>query len=80
MRVDYENECMKAVQECGFQVNKEELTRALTYDRNQYSNGYADGYRSCLEAVKCVLLNQGIDTGFIDGIVEQVKMRGDLYS
>ena len=27
----------------GFDVNKEELVKALAYDRNQYEKGYADG-------------------------------------
>lgn len=33
---------MKAVQSVGFDINKEELTKALKYDRNQYEKGYAD--------------------------------------
>lgn len=27
----------------GFDVNKDELTKALAYDRGQYEKGYADG-------------------------------------
>lgn len=42
MQMSYENECLKAVQNVGFDVNKEELTKALMYDREQYSKGYAD--------------------------------------
>lgn len=42
MKITYENECMKAVQSVGFDVNKEELLKALQYDRNQYDKGYAD--------------------------------------
>ncbi len=43
MRVEMEGECLKAVQQCGFVVDKEELAKALMYDRQQYEKGYADG-------------------------------------
>ena len=35
-------------------VDKEELLRALEYDRNQYEKGYADGKRDAMaELVRC---------------------------
>ena len=43
MNMEYENGVLKAVQQYGFHVNKEELTKALLYDRGQYEKGYADG-------------------------------------
>lgn len=43
MTVEYENGVLKAVQRVGFDVNKEELTKALLYDRGQYEKGYEDG-------------------------------------
>jgi uncharacterized protein YwgA len=43
MCIEYENECIKAVQKVGFTVEKEELTKALQYDRDQYNKGYSDG-------------------------------------
>lgn len=42
MQITYENECLKAVQSVGFDVNKEELAKALMYDRDQYEEGYSD--------------------------------------
>lgn len=42
MQLNYENEIVKAVQQCGVNCNKEELIKALQYDRNQYEKGYAD--------------------------------------
>lgn len=33
-----------AVQEIGICVDKEQLLKALRYDRNQYEKGYKDGY------------------------------------
>ena len=38
-----ENGIMKAIQRVGIDVNKEELLKALEYDRNQYEKGYHDG-------------------------------------
>lgn len=43
MQTEYENGVLKAVQSVGFHVNKEELTKALLYDRGQYDKGYAAG-------------------------------------
>lgn len=37
---DYVMECVRKV---GVDVNKEELVRALNYDRRQYEKGYEDG-------------------------------------
>ncbi len=42
MHMEMEGECMKVVQQYGFDVDKEELTKALAYDRNQYEKGYAE--------------------------------------
>ena len=39
-----DDKCFKAVFEAGFHVDKEELAKALKYDRDQYDKGYADGY------------------------------------
>ena len=39
-----ENGIYQAVLEQGVVVDKDELVRALQYDRNQYEKGYADGY------------------------------------
>ena len=39
-----ENEIYKAVQDVGILVNKEELLKALQYDRDQYDKGYLDGF------------------------------------
>ena len=37
-----EDNCLKAVQSYGFNVDKDELKKALDYDRGQYDKGYAD--------------------------------------
>lgn len=45
MHLQYENGVMKAVQECGFNVNKERLLQALTDARAFYGEGFSDGLR-----------------------------------
>lgn len=42
LQTQIENNCVKAVQSYGFNVDKEELRKALEYDRDQYNKGYAD--------------------------------------
>lgn len=39
----FENGVLTAVQNCDIHVDKNELIRALQYDREQYEKGYADG-------------------------------------
>ena len=42
MQTTMEANCVKVVQIYGFDVNAEELAKALAYDRDQYDKGYAD--------------------------------------
>lgn len=44
-----ENDIYKAILEQGIVVDKEELIRALQYDRGQYEKGFADG-KAAVEA------------------------------
>lgn len=41
-----ENEVLKVAQGISVYVDKEELTKALKYDRDQYNKGYEDGIAS----------------------------------
>ena len=43
MQTQIENDVLKAVQRVSVNVNKEELLKALQYDREQYSKGYENG-------------------------------------
>lgn len=43
MQTQMEGDILRAVQSYGINVDKEELIRALQYDRDQYNKGYADG-------------------------------------
>lgn len=42
MNVELEGTILKAVANVGVNVNKEELLKALNYDRKQYEKGYQD--------------------------------------
>ena len=38
----------KAIMKYDIHVDKDELIKALNYDRNQYEKGYKDGFRDAL--------------------------------
>lgn len=42
----------KAIVEVGVNVDKEELVKALQYDRQQYDEGYKDGVREFAERLR----------------------------
>lgn len=67
-----ENEAYMAVQKCGVDVNKEELMRALQYDREQYEKGYEDAVRQVKEDIIKELMIQrewylNLYAEFLDG-------------
>jgi hypothetical protein len=49
IRDNFDSLVMKAVHEIGVEVDKEELIRALKYDRDQYEKGFRDGVVSVRE-------------------------------
>jgi hypothetical protein len=54
MQKQMEGDILKAVQSYGINVDKDELLRALQYDRNQYKKGYMDGKTDAMsELVRC---------------------------
>lgn len=50
------------VENFGINVDKDELIKALNYDRGQYNRGYADGYRRGLEEGKVTAMRQLAET------------------
>lgn len=46
IRLQHEGDIMKAVQKVNINVDKEELIKALQYDRGQYEKGFLDGVAS----------------------------------
>ena len=54
METQMEGYILRAIQKYGINVDKDELVRALNYDREQYYNGYADGRNDVLaDLVRC---------------------------
>lgn len=53
---------VKVVQEYGFKVDRDELVRALRYDRGQYDKGYLAGY----------------DKGYIDGQIDATPTKTNI--
>lgn len=49
---DTETAVMRSIADIGINVDKEELIKALQYDRDQYNKGYSDGARFGFEAGK----------------------------
>ena len=43
MRTQFDGELFKAIQDVNVDVDKDELIKALEYDRQQYVKGYTDG-------------------------------------
>lgn len=43
IREQQEKQVFEAVQKCGVDVDRDELIKALAYDRAQYAQGYSDG-------------------------------------
>ena len=52
MLEEQENHVFRTIQETGVNVDKEELLKALKYDREQYNKGYMDGARDFAERLK----------------------------
>ena len=49
-------------------INKDELAKALTYDRNQYSEGFRAGYERALFDIR---LQLGQAVGILNGLLNQ---------
>lgn len=51
LHTEMDGAIMKAVQQVGISVNKNELLYALAYDRSQYQLGFIDGKRKAREEI-----------------------------
>jgi hypothetical protein len=62
-----DNQVYEAVFRVGVNVDKEELIKALRYDRGQYAKGYADGVREFAESLKQKALanHKSIDDNYL---------------
>lgn len=60
METKMEADTMSVIQRYGIDVDKEELIKALNYDRQQYDVGYKDGYNKGFQ-VAIEMIKQNID-------------------
>lgn len=72
-----ENDIFTAVQHYDIDVDKEELIKALRYDRDQYEKGRAAAIDECVEAFKEIAIkwfaNGRMDLGDITILAEQLN-------
>jgi hypothetical protein len=71
-RFEQENNILKAVQNVGINVNKDELIKALQYDRDQYNKGYKDGAKELADQLKRALRVFDIELHIIDTILKDM--------
>lgn len=55
MQTQFDDEIYSAVQNVGINVDREELLKALEYDRGQYEEGFREGERHILRQIKNLL-------------------------
>lgn len=85
MNTTVENDVLKAISSIGISVNKEELLKALRYDRNQYDKGYSDRKSEMIrsmpvEAAIEVLVANGWVTCTYNGELIAVFKKGEARS
>ena len=56
-----EGDIYKAIQSYGICVDKDELVKALKYDRDQYKKGFADGYKAMPRKIKADIAMEILD-------------------
>ena len=54
MRMQYDDDIYKVVQAYDISVDKDELIKALKYDRQQYEKGFRDGVKKFAEMLKTI--------------------------
>ena len=55
IKTNYEDEIFRAIQNVEINVDREELLKALEYDRGQYEEGFREGEEHTLRQIKNLL-------------------------
>lgn len=74
MEMRFENDVMKAVQQNDIFVDKDELLKALQYDRDQYTKGFQDGCGDKMDK-----LIEQVKTDTVRKMQERLKMCFGTY-
>lgn len=78
IQTQIEGDIYKAIQNVGIDVNKEELIKAMQYDRNQYEKGYKDGYADAIdECIKVIEETVWRDTAMLVENIRSLKGGGN---
>lgn len=72
----HDAQVIKAVQNVGINVNRDELISALSYDRKQYDKGYADGVET--KRILITRINEWLDPD-IDTELALERIRAIIY-
>lgn len=57
----YEENLFKSIQKVEIVVDREELIKALAYDRDQYEKGYADGMRDAVDKLRAIMYHKAFE-------------------
>lgn len=68
---DEEKMTLQAVQNVGIDVDKEELLKALKYDRNQYEKGYKDGKKDIIREIHKIYTTHNLSD---EEVLELIKL------
>lgn len=63
---EQENYILQAIQEMGVNVDKEELLKALKYDRDQYNKGYEDAAKEFADKIDEIFLRYAFLHSHVD--------------
>jgi hypothetical protein len=79
MEMKLEGEVFRAVQRVGITVDKDELIKALEYDRGQYEKGYADAMATIIPCEYCKFaeeITKNADLNYLS-LLHCTKWRGE---
>lgn len=78
LEIKEENGILQAVKEVGVVVDKEELIKALRYDRGQYDKGYSDGIKDFAEMLEDLSTERLMYEGYGETILENIILCTDV--
>lgn len=72
-----DNKTMEAIVNVGIDVDKDELIKAIQYDRDQYSKGYHNGYNAGYNANKWISVEERLPN--CDELVLCIGAKGGMF-
>ena len=77
MNNQLENDVVNVVRSYGISVDKDELIKALEYDRGQYQKGYEDAKKDMIEARKWISVREALPNS--DWVLGQIREKDSGY-